>query len=69
MMGKEKQVMMALHSEMLVFCTWMFGPVEEREAVVADYSMTTGGRRRKTRRNRNAHVHLCCEVEGVGVVL
>lgn len=63
---KEKQIIMALHSEIFVFCTWMFGSMEEREAVVADCSIKTGGRKRKTRRNRNAHVHLCCEVRGSG---
>lgn len=29
-------------------------------------SMKTGGRKRKTVRNRNAHDHLCCEVRGSG---
>lgn len=57
---KQKLVKMALHSEIFVFCAWIFGPMKEREAMVADCSMKTGGR--KTKRNRNAHVHLCCEV-------
>lgn len=63
---KEKQVMLSLHSEIFVFCTWIFGPMEGREAVVADCSMKTEGRNRKTRRNRDAHVHLCHEVRGSG---
>lgn len=50
---KQKWVMMALHSEIFVFCAWIFGPMEEREATVADCSMKTGGRKRKTKRNRN----------------
>lgn len=56
--------MLALHSEIFVFCTGMFVPMERREAVVADCSMETRGR--KTVRNRNARAHLCCEVRGSG---
>lgn len=52
--------MMALYSEIFVFCTWIFGPMEEKEAVEADCSTKTGGKKRKIRRNRTeigrAHV-------------
>lgn len=66
---KEKGIMMALYSEIFVFCTWIFGPMEEKEAVEADCRMKTGGRKRKIRRNRTAHVHLCLRYGEVGVVL
>lgn len=39
--------MVALHSEIFVFCTWIFGPMEKREAMVADCSMKTGGKKRR----------------------